>query len=325
MTKKRIDWIDIAKGIGVFLVILGHESLPKLAQNWIYSFHMPLFFILSGYTYKRKKSFWEETRNMFKHLLVPYIVYSVVFFLIDILLFGIKSEVIEGDIHSLKNGQGSFGVLWFLLSMFWVRLFYSAIDRKVNEKAKAIIISIIVVLAYLFHLVTGQYLFTITTSLIILGFFYLGTQMKQRDFISKVCGSKKVVLFMAIASFGSILVSFINYSIYGHKVEISGAVYNFLPFTYIAAVCGSVIVVFLSFMIESKHLPFERILKHIGFYSLWYYPLTAFIPNRTSKLVEGTIYDNWKIKLASRLLSFAITFILIMGGNFIKRHTAHQE
>lgn len=50
---KRIEWIDCAKGIAMFLVILGHtvssdwSSIEKLIRAVIFSFHMPLFFILS--------------------------------------------------------------------------------------------------------------------------------------------------------------------------------------------------------------------------------------------------------------------------------------
>jgi uncharacterized membrane protein YcfT len=39
----RIDWIDIAKGYGILLVILGHLDVGKIG-TWIYTFHMPLFF-----------------------------------------------------------------------------------------------------------------------------------------------------------------------------------------------------------------------------------------------------------------------------------------
>ena len=46
--KKRIDWIDIAKGIAIILVVYGHTTLPVIISKAIYSFHMPLFFILSG-------------------------------------------------------------------------------------------------------------------------------------------------------------------------------------------------------------------------------------------------------------------------------------
>lgn len=45
---KRIDWIDVAKGIGIILMVMGHTSMPDAINRWIYSFHMPLFFLLSG-------------------------------------------------------------------------------------------------------------------------------------------------------------------------------------------------------------------------------------------------------------------------------------
>ena len=51
---KRIEWIDIAKGIGIILVVIGHISQIEVLNDIIYSFHMPLFFIISGYLYKRK-------------------------------------------------------------------------------------------------------------------------------------------------------------------------------------------------------------------------------------------------------------------------------
>ena len=48
----RVRWIDMVKGFGIFLMVIGHASgLPENIKLWIYGFHMPLFFILSGYTY----------------------------------------------------------------------------------------------------------------------------------------------------------------------------------------------------------------------------------------------------------------------------------
>lgn len=50
MVEKRVEWIDMAKGIGLLFVFLGHLKTPFLA-TWIYTFHMPLFFFLSGLVY----------------------------------------------------------------------------------------------------------------------------------------------------------------------------------------------------------------------------------------------------------------------------------
>ena len=45
----RVGWIDCLKALGIYLVILGHTLKDSYLSVWIYSFHMPLFFILSGY------------------------------------------------------------------------------------------------------------------------------------------------------------------------------------------------------------------------------------------------------------------------------------
>ena len=44
LTKKRIEWVDVAKGMAVPLIILGHTSESQAFITYIYSFHMPLFF-----------------------------------------------------------------------------------------------------------------------------------------------------------------------------------------------------------------------------------------------------------------------------------------
>ena len=52
-TGGRIVWIDIAKGIGVLLVVLAHTSINPHVNEWIGSFHMPLFVYLSGCVFKK--------------------------------------------------------------------------------------------------------------------------------------------------------------------------------------------------------------------------------------------------------------------------------
>lgn len=52
---KRIDWVDVAKGVGIFLMVMGHSSMPDAVNRWIYSFHMPLFFLLSGLVFNPGK------------------------------------------------------------------------------------------------------------------------------------------------------------------------------------------------------------------------------------------------------------------------------
>ena len=53
----RQNWIDWSKSIGIYLVVLGHCSFfNKDIEGFIYTFHMPLFFMISGYLYKGNHS-----------------------------------------------------------------------------------------------------------------------------------------------------------------------------------------------------------------------------------------------------------------------------
>ena len=77
MGSKRLDWIDIAKGIAIILVIVGHTvPNPSPLRHAIFSFHMPLFFILAGYTFRPKP--WRELLSgSVSRLLVPYVVLAL--------------------------------------------------------------------------------------------------------------------------------------------------------------------------------------------------------------------------------------------------------
>ena len=54
--KKRIGYIDMAKGLAIILVIIGHISFtPSMGKTILYLFHIPLFFFLSGFTFSIDK------------------------------------------------------------------------------------------------------------------------------------------------------------------------------------------------------------------------------------------------------------------------------
>ncbi len=85
--RQRIDWIDFAKGITILLVIIGHNVSGPL-RGAIFSFHMPLFFILSCVTYswsKNSEQWIYKTEKAFKHLIIPAMFLSI----ISVMKFGI--------------------------------------------------------------------------------------------------------------------------------------------------------------------------------------------------------------------------------------------
>lgn len=78
-TRERNKWLDIAKGITIILMVVGHSSIPERASNFIYAFHMPLFFIASGWcTNWDKDGLILFIRRKSKSLLIPFVIYSCI-------------------------------------------------------------------------------------------------------------------------------------------------------------------------------------------------------------------------------------------------------
>ncbi len=69
---KRMDWLDMAKGYGIILVMVGHLCEWTPVGSVIYSFHIPLFFLLSGYLFSIRDSFTDFLKRKAKGMLIPY-------------------------------------------------------------------------------------------------------------------------------------------------------------------------------------------------------------------------------------------------------------
>lgn len=71
MRVERLSWLDILKGIGIILVVIGHIYSNRTVSNWLYSFHMPLFFLAAGWVYKEKTVITDIKRRI-QTIVVPY-------------------------------------------------------------------------------------------------------------------------------------------------------------------------------------------------------------------------------------------------------------
>lgn len=79
MNNNRIAYIDTAKAFAIILMVVGHTSVPKVLSDWIWSFHMPFFFFVSGMTTNwQKRKTLEFIRTRVQTLLVPFLCYSAI-------------------------------------------------------------------------------------------------------------------------------------------------------------------------------------------------------------------------------------------------------
>jgi fucose 4-O-acetylase-like acetyltransferase len=149
MKKQRDIWVDDVKIIACFLVVLGHffQSLVKsdilpdgfgyrLFNDTIYYFHVPLFFICSGFLYQkystvRTLSQWKT--NVLKKLLtlgVPYFVFSLATWLLKKLFSSSVNSQIEGLKETLfENPTAPY---WYLYTLFFIFVITLTASNRVN-------------------------------------------------------------------------------------------------------------------------------------------------------------------------------------------------
>lgn len=138
MSSKRLDWIDIAKGIAIILVIVGHTvPNPSPLRHAVFSFHMPVFFFLAGYTFRPKP--WRELLSgSVPRLLVPYLVLALAWqvptFLMSgapltggTLVAGLETIVFASGVDVPGLGVAAVGMAWFLAALFTSRLLFNAL------------------------------------------------------------------------------------------------------------------------------------------------------------------------------------------------------
>lgn len=131
--KERISWIDWAKFIGLCLVVYGHvPPTNSIDHTIIYSFHMPLFFLISGLFFVPEK--WSLKNTTFQ-LLIPYVLLNIILVAITICIdsllsnkdcFVNMSNGLIGILLGTSDGEAPYRVIggasWFLVALFIVRL-----------------------------------------------------------------------------------------------------------------------------------------------------------------------------------------------------------
>lgn len=87
----RETWVDCVRGIGVFFVVLGHLYQNEPIGRFIYGWHMPLFFILSGYLIKDKDNVitYKKIISLTRRYIIPYFTYCFINLIIQLYLIRI--------------------------------------------------------------------------------------------------------------------------------------------------------------------------------------------------------------------------------------------
>ena len=251
----RIQWVDIAKGITIILMIIGHSGCPKDINNWIFSFHMPLFFVLSGLTTNwKKKQYLAFVLKKAKSLLLPFWGYSLS---MCIMLYLFE---LEAPYSSLLKGWGGYA-LWFIPVLFFGLLISGIflIVFKIEECGALFLIMFLLSMVsyafcyYDFRLPWNMAVVPYATMYIIMGAYL------NRYLVVFSSSTKKMRFIWLIIS----LVITILVSYYWRLDMNSNHIIPMLPLT-IAAFAGTFFISILSITIEKKTKNISKLLQVIG-------------------------------------------------------------
>ncbi len=139
---RRIVYMDIARGLGILFIVLGHNDLAAyhpFLHKFVYAFHIPLFFFLSGAFFRPERAFGDFVTRRFNSLLKPFFFTLFLIYLMEA-GFGLMTfPVIWGRIVKSMYGTGHYldwVQLWFIPHLFAVSLFAWLAWRGVFGRVK---------------------------------------------------------------------------------------------------------------------------------------------------------------------------------------------
>ncbi len=166
MDKTRLNFLDIAKGLGIILVLYSHSCGFPVFGNAVVAFYMPLFFFVSGYVYKGGRTPKENIKRKLKQLLIPYAGYTLLLYAENVILRCIKHELNKqtllmpllgalysrGALYADMSGENVYfflisnGPMWFITAMAVASIiFYLFVDSFLSDKKSAIAISAVLI------------------------------------------------------------------------------------------------------------------------------------------------------------------------------------
>ncbi len=307
---QRVEFLDVAKFIGLVLVLFCHIPYPEGNFHiWVYSFHMPLFFFISGVFFSPEK--FTVVKSVVK-LLVPFVLFNLIACLISFLIGSIFSGSFKLPMlhwNAMLHGGYPIGSSWFLLSLCIIRVFIGLLLKWSNN---FVLIGLSLLVMALFLLTQDDKTWSVLSigpSVLGLPFYLTGFYMK--DAVVDIRHFNK--WYMSVAA---VVLSIL--ALYNGQVGIHATDYgrNILLF-FVFGVVGTLAVISLSAWI---HLP-RRLVAVFMDGALFFICMHTLIFeylilcwNKVSGDFSGNTLTE---KIVFTILTFAVSFPIII---FLLRH-----
>lgn len=313
--KERVIWVDWAKAIGICLVVLGHYMLPNTdVRGYIFMFHMPLFFFVSGFLMSEKSlniSFKEFITKKIKGLIVPYYLFTIlclIWYVIKLVVGGnlnmVNVLLSPIFVNSLFCGASpvACGPAWFLWALFFCNICVYA------YKNAPFILLILLLIIGVINLPNYFALHTVPCALL---FFVAGFGCKGKfKNVASYLGSKKMIVF--IISIACLVLVWVGYRLIGNLDVISDYYTDYPLLSLIFAFIGIFGVILFCTVVVKQSSFIESISRSTLVIMCLHTELLWFI-----QLYVYNIFSNWFVVLIS---AFAIVVMLTAITPFIRKY-----
>ncbi|MCR1996566.1 acyltransferase family protein [Bacteroides acidifaciens] len=301
---QRIDYLDIAKLIGLSLVCFCHIPLPEGDFHvWVYSFHMPLFFLLSGMFFK-PESFSVKRTAM--QLLVPFILFNVLAVFMSVCVDFLLYRTLQfPNLHPMKWLMSGYaiGPSWFLLSLFCIRVFCSY-AYKYGKIRTLLIVTIVLLGTFVFTENCSVWnMLNLGSSVLGLPFYLMGYITKEYVLKYINYGGIGTTVLMAIVS----LLAILNGQVGIHEHSYGNNMIAFLFF----GLMGTAVLVRLSQYIRIPHKILDTFMQGALFYlcmhTLMFEYMLLIWNKATGDFSGNTLLE----KIIVTILTFVVSYPII--------------
>ena len=341
--KSRVEWVDTAKALGMFLVFYGHfvknlysdgNDIAFLQHKYIYAFHMPLFFFISGFYFKPVRSFALKIKQLFLRRLLPVFTFA----LISLPLWLLYNLMIDGSVkltsvavkllsYSIGNPQLNI-ITWFLVCLFMSEIIISAFTTIFKKRLVLCVIGFGFLISGViisnrieqFSALSGiaKNVWFIHTAIVAIGFYLIGYFLYP--YINRLVKiAKWTFIPLMLCGFIGLLFTYDNNSPFlGFNVNMITAQYGDLILFVASSFLGIFGIIALSILLKSNKI-FDFVGKNtlmlIGLNGIFY----AFINKHLGALFleDGNC---WQITLYALLISSLSLIACYPIINFLNKY-----
>ena len=334
---KRVAYVDIAKGIGIILVVMGHNDfalISPFAHKLIYSFHMPMFFFMSGMFFKPDVSFWTFLGNRFHRVLKPFLAILLLIYFASISFSKVSFVMATRRLLKAMYGNGHYldwVQLWFLPHLFIVSLFAYFFFKAVKRIPSTTIRWALLIALYIVGVFTMKFFwpfelsilgrnftlyglpFSIDLALVSGFFFVLGYELNQRR-NQRLFGNPWLLLVSGV------VLTFLAWY-FPQRIDFNTRQFDSLIINTLEALIGIVLVLALSKQLE-RIGSLSAVLSYVGQASLivliFQVPIQDYWGQKLLAVTNNLAFSYWISFLAGVIGPVLINALLIRPNPVVR-------